>query len=76
MSLLAKVGTRRGKIAPSKLSLSELDKHHFEPDLEIQLQAIEAGCGVLRSQEINRTEFAVTAGARRCRSHPRQRVRG
>ena len=35
-------------------------KLHFEPDLDYQLQAIEAVCDLFRGQEIYRTEFTVT----------------
>ena len=35
-------------------------KLHFEPDLDFQLQAIEAVCDLFRGQEICRTEFTVT----------------
>lgn len=35
-------------------------KLHFEPDLDYQLQAIEAVCGLFHGQEICRTEFTVT----------------
>ncbi len=35
-------------------------KLHFEPDLDFQLQAIEAVCDLFRGQEINRTEFTLT----------------
>jgi len=35
-------------------------KFHFEPDLDYQLQAIEAVCDLFRGQEICRTEFTVT----------------
>jgi type III restriction enzyme len=35
-------------------------KLHFEPDLDYQLQAIEAVCELFRGQEIHRTEFTVT----------------
>ncbi len=35
-------------------------KLHFEPDLDYQLQAIEAVCGLFRGQEACRTEFTVT----------------
>ena len=35
-------------------------KLHFEPDLDFQLQAIEAACDLFRGQEICRTEFTVT----------------
>lgn len=35
-------------------------KLHFEPDLDYQLQAIEAVCDLFRGQEICRTEFTVT----------------
>ena len=36
-------------------------KLHFEPDLDFQLQAIEAVCDLFLGQEICRTEFTVTA---------------
>jgi len=35
-------------------------KLHFEPNLDYQLQAIEAVCDLFRGQEISRTEFTVT----------------
>jgi type III restriction enzyme len=35
-------------------------KLHFEPDLDYQLQGIEAVCGLFRGQEVCRTEFTVT----------------
>ncbi len=35
-------------------------KLHFEPDLDYQLQAIEAVCGLFHGQETCRTEFTVT----------------
>ena len=35
-------------------------KLHFEPDLDYQLQAIEAVCDQFRGQEVCRTEFTVT----------------
>ncbi|MET3123942.1 type III restriction enzyme [Oxalobacteraceae bacterium GrIS 2.11] len=35
-------------------------KLHFEPNLEYQLQAIEAVCDLFRGQEVCRTEFTVT----------------
>jgi type III restriction enzyme len=35
-------------------------KFHFEPNLDYQLQAIEAVCDLFRGQEIYRTEFTVT----------------
>ena len=38
-------------------------KLHFEPNLDYQLQAIEAVCDLFRGQEINRTEFTVTRQA-------------
>lgn len=38
-------------------------KLHFEPDLDYQLQAIEAVCDLFRGQEISRTEFTVTMQA-------------
>ena len=34
-------------------------KFHFEPDLDYQLQAIEAVCDLFRGQEVCRTEFTV-----------------
>ena len=38
-------------------------KLHFEPDLDYQLQAIEAICELFRGQEVCRTEFTVTLDA-------------
>lgn len=38
-------------------------KLHFEPNLDYQLQAIEAVCDLFRGQETCRTEFTVTRGA-------------
>jgi len=38
-------------------------KLHFEPNLDHQLQAIEAVCGLFRGQELCRTEFTVTQWA-------------
>ena len=38
-------------------------KLHFEPDLDFQLQAIEAVCDLFRGQEVCRTEFTVTRHA-------------
>jgi type III restriction enzyme len=35
-------------------------KLHFEPNLDYQLQAIEAVCDLFRGQETCRTEFTVT----------------
>ena len=35
-------------------------KLRFEPDLDFQLQAVEAVCGLFRGQEVCRTEFTVT----------------
>ena len=35
-------------------------KLHFEPDLDFQLEAIEAVCDLFRGQEVCRTEFTVT----------------
>ena len=35
-------------------------KLHFEPNLDYQLQAIEAVCGLFHGQETCRTEFTVT----------------
>lgn len=38
-------------------------KLHFEPNLDYQLQAVEAVCDLFRGQEICRTEFTVTHSA-------------
>lgn len=38
-------------------------KLHFEPNLDYQLQAIDAVCDLFRGQEICRTHFTVTQGA-------------
>lgn len=38
-------------------------KLHFEPNLDYQLQAIEAVCDLFRGQEVCRTEFTVTHSA-------------
>ena len=38
-------------------------KLRFEPDLDFQLQAVEAVCGLFRGQEVCRTEFTVTRDA-------------
>jgi type III restriction enzyme len=38
-------------------------KLHFEPNLDYQLQAIDAVCGLFHGQEICRTEFTVTRDA-------------
>lgn len=35
-------------------------KLHFEPNLDYQIQAIEAVCDLFRGQEVCRTEFTVT----------------
>ena len=35
-------------------------KLRFEPDLDFQLQAVDAVCGLFRGQEVCRTEFTVT----------------
>ncbi len=40
-------------------------KLHFEPNLDFQLQAIEAVCDLFRGQEICRTEFTVTRDPKR-----------
>ena len=37
-------------------------KFHFEPDLDFQLQAIQAVCDLFRGQELCRTEFTVLTG--------------
>ena len=42
-------------------------KLHFEPDLDFQLQAIEAVCDLFRGQEICRTEFTVTTDPNQAR---------
>ncbi len=39
-------------------------KLHFEPNLDYQLQAVEAVCDLFRGQEICRTEFTVTREAK------------
>ena len=39
-------------------------KLHFEPDLDFQMQAVEAVCDLFRGQEICRTEFTVTPDPR------------
>ncbi|PKN28129.1 MAG: restriction endonuclease subunit R [Deltaproteobacteria bacterium HGW-Deltaproteobacteria-22] len=38
-------------------------KLHFEPQLDYQLQAVDAVCGLFRGQEVCRTEFTVTRAA-------------
>ena len=38
-------------------------KLYFEPNLDCQLQAIEAVCGLFHGQETCRTEFTVTQDA-------------
>ncbi len=38
-------------------------KLHFEPNLDYQIQAIEAVCDLFRGQEVCRTEFTVTMKA-------------
>jgi len=38
-------------------------KLHFEPNLDYQLQAIEAVCDLFCGQEVCRTEFTVTRDA-------------
>ena len=45
-------------------------KLRFEPDLDFQLQAVDAVCDLFRGQEICRTEFTVT----RDRLDPQQRL--
>ena len=45
-------------------------KLRFEPDLDFQLQAVDAVCDLFRSQEVCRTEFTVT----RDRAHPQERL--
>lgn len=44
-------------------------KLHFEPNLDFQLQAIEAICDLFRGQEICRTEFTITRGAAEHQAH-------
>ena len=44
-------------------------KLHFEPDLDYQLQAIEAVCDLFRGQEICRGEFTVTFGMSNSLTH-------
>ena len=39
-------------------------KLHFDPNLDYQLQAIEAVCGLFHGQETCRTEFTVTRSIR------------
>ncbi len=39
-------------------------KLHFEPDLDFQLEAIEAVCDLFRGQEVCRTEFTVTQNSK------------
>ena len=39
-------------------------KLHFEPDLDFQLQAIEAVCDLFHGQEVCRTEFTITPANR------------
>ena len=40
-------------------------KLHFEPNLDFQLQAIDAVCDLFRGQEICRIDFTVTREAER-----------
>ena len=44
-------------------------KLHFEPNLDHQLQAIEAVCDLFRGQEVCRTEFTVTRAATDAQRH-------
>ena len=44
-------------------------KLHFEPNLDFQLQAIEAVCDLFRGQEICRTEFTVTRDLKTPQAH-------
>ena len=44
-------------------------KLHFEPNLDFQLQAVEAVCDLLRGQEVCRTDFTVTRAP--AKSRPR-----
>jgi type III restriction enzyme len=45
-------------------------KLHFEPNLDYQLQAVEAVCDLFRGQEICRTEFTVTMPAMKTMQFP------
>jgi len=45
-------------------------KLHFEPNLDYQLQAVEAVCDLFRGQEICRTDFTVTRDV----AHPQMRM--
>ena len=45
---------------PRERSSSPFMKFRFEPDLDFQLQAVEAVCDLFRGQEVCRTEFTVT----------------
>ena len=45
-------------------------KLHFEPNLDYQMQAIEAVCDLFRGQEICRTEFTVTMRASQAADDP------
>ena len=51
-------------------------KLHFEPNLDFQLQAIEAVCDVFGGQEVCRTEFTVTGGLALLRSTPQCIIQG
>ena len=53
---------RRAVMNPITSSLRRM-KLHFEPNLDYQLQAIEAVCDLFRGQEICRTEFTVVRNA-------------
>lgn len=39
-------------------------KLHFEPNLDYQVQAIDAVCDLFKGQEICRTEFTVTQSSK------------
>ena len=46
-------------------------KLHFEPNLDYQLQTIDAVCGLFHEQETCRTEFTVTPPVRKWRFQAR-----
>src|ERR1035437_1722900 len=52
-----------GETKPTRAQPEQIMKFHFEPNLDYQLQAIEAVCDLFRGQEICRTEFTVTKNA-------------
>src|SRR5665213_4477387 len=50
-------------LATTTISGTSVMKLHLEPNLDYQLQAIEAVCGLFHGQETCRTEFTVTRDA-------------